>query len=201
MPGRNADTKDPEEVSSGSFNDDLDGITDDATEGEDDATEGEDDATEGEDDAEDEDKVSADLGKSRVSSSSDYLVLRDALIATLRKPQEEKQAAAAIQQNFDKQQNKSRAEIERLKIENQGRTDYFHLRIKWSWFLLVTLSVMVLFQIFLTVAIGLAWFDFKNYKSFLELLVGETFLQIAGMCYIVVRCLFPNNKETKKPEE
>ena len=46
MPGRNADTKDPEEVSSGSFNDDLDGITDDATEGEDDATEGEDDATE-----------------------------------------------------------------------------------------------------------------------------------------------------------
>ena len=61
------------------------------------------------------------------------------------------------------------------------------------------LSGMVIFQIGLTLSVGLGHLNFTQYKLFLELLVGETFAQVAGMCIIVVTCLFPGKKlETDK---
>ena len=85
-------------------------------------------------------------------------------------------------------------ELSRDVIENEGRSDYFKLRKKWSWSLLGFLIGMFVFQAALTVLIGLRIFDFKEYKFFLNLVVGENFLQIVGMCIMVVGFLFPKSE-------
>jgi len=76
-------------------------------------------------------------------------------------------------------------------IEASGREDYFKLRKEWSTFLKRLLGVLVAFQIILTILIGMGWLDFLNYKWFIGMVVVETFLQIAGMCFVVIWFLFP----------
>ena len=86
----------------------------------------------------------------------------------------------------------------RQETEVIGRGQYFRLRKQWSWFLFAFLTGMIIFQFFVTIAVGLGWMNFLEYKTLLGLVLGENFLQIVGMCVIVVTFLFPRNEKVSK---
>lgn len=85
--------------------------------------------------------------------------------------------------------------IKERETERRGREEYFNLRSEWSARLAWFLGVMILFQILLTLVIGAGWLDFASYETFLYLVVGENFVQIVGMCILVVQFLFPKNTD------
>lgn len=64
----------------------------------------------------------------------------------------------------------------------------------WSYFLIGCIGATLLFQVWLTIAVGLKWYDFKDYAWFLPLVVTENFAQVIGLALIVVNFLF--NKES-----
>ena len=89
----------------------------------------------------------------------------------------------------------------RLKAERDAFNTYHDLRKQWAMILKKLLYAMVGFEAALTFSVGFGWLHFPS-QVFLNLIVGQTFLQIVGMCYIVVKFLFPNEKdpfETKSP--
>ena len=48
----------------------------------------------------------------------------------------------------------------------------------------------------LVVLIGLNLLNFRDYKEFLYAVIGENFLQVIGMGYVVIYFLFPKPPET-----
>lgn len=72
-----------------------------------------------------------------------------------------------------------------------GAEKYYVLRDTWSFALRELLRVSIYFQVLLTVFVGLGVLNFVNYQTFLMLVVGENFLQITGMGFIIVKFLFP----------
>ena len=78
----------------------------------------------------------------------------------------------------------------RIAIENKGREDYFALRKKWSFWIILWISILIGFNILLTACIGFDLLNFKDYKWFITTVTVETFIQIVGMGYIAVRYLF-----------
>lgn len=85
-------------------------------------------------------------------------------------------------------------EMRERETDRRGKEDYYELRKRWSQYLFWFLLAMVAFQFLLTITIGLDLLSFQNYKHFLYIVVGENFLQIVGMCIIVVQFLFPKQK-------
>ena len=81
----------------------------------------------------------------------------------------------------------------RLQAERAAFNTYHDLRKQWAMVLKKLLYAMVGFEAALTFSVGLGWLHFPS-QVFLNLIVGQTFLQIVGMCYIVVKFLFPNEK-------
>lgn len=98
--------------------------------------------------------------------------------------------------NLKKRDSEAEQEIRERETEREGRKKYFALRDKWSRYLFILLTIMISFQVILTFFIGFGWSVFAQYEKFLYLVIGENFLQITGMCIIVVRFLFPQS-ETK----
>ena len=80
-----------------------------------------------------------------------------------------------------------------MEAERDAYNSYHELRKKWANVLRNLLYAMVSFEAVLTFSVGLGWLHFPS-QVFLDLIVGQTFLQIVGMCYIVVKFLFPNDK-------
>ena len=80
------------------------------------------------------------------------------------------------------------AESERVELE--GRRKYFSLRTVWSGWIIAWISILIIFNLALTVATGAKLLDFENYKWFITIVTVETFLQIVGMGYIAVKFLF-----------
>jgi hypothetical protein len=91
----------------------------------------------------------------------------------------------------------SKQTMKERETERRGLEKYYELRDKWSKYLIILLSVMIVFQNALVLMIGFEWLNFLEYKNFLYAAVIESFLQIAGMCGIVVVFLFPNSKYKK----
>lgn len=87
-------------------------------------------------------------------------------------------------------------------VHRKGWENFYKLRNKWSIYLMITLGLMIFFQTALTVAVGLHWLDFTNYKNLIYVVISENFIQIVGMAYIVVEYLFKNSfSDYKKQEE
>jgi hypothetical protein len=76
------------------------------------------------------------------------------------------------------------------KIELDGREQFFSLRGTWSKWLIFWISAILLFQGSLTVAVGLGHLDFLEYKWFLPMVIGQSFLQIIGMGVVIVKFLY-----------
>ncbi|MFN7161078.1 MAG: hypothetical protein ACK4NC_05765 [Candidatus Gracilibacteria bacterium] len=89
----------------------------------------------------------------------------------------------------------SEQEIKDKEAERKGREEYFKLRNKWSIYLVIALYAMILFQFVITFFIGFGIIDFTAYPTFISLVIGENFLQIVGMCLIVVKFLFPDGEK------
>ncbi len=85
--------------------------------------------------------------------------------------------------------------LKRIEAENEAFGLYHELRRHWSKLLSWILSILVGFEIVLAVAIGLGKLTFHN-PTVLDLLVVETFLQIVGLCWLVVHYLFPSLPKT-----
>ena len=90
-------------------------------------------------------------------------------------------------------------EVEFQKAQRHGVEGYYELRKQWSRYLVCFLGSSILFQFLLTVSIGLKWLDFAQNQAILKMVVGENFLQIAGMGYIIVKFLYPEQKSDQKP--
>ena len=90
--------------------------------------------------------------------------------------------------------------IRRLRLDNDGRKEYFWLRKKWSWVLVVALSLTILYHFLFCWMLGAGVWKYDAYKTFPYLQTVEFFGQIVGLCWIVVTFLFsdPNSPHSKK---
>lgn len=91
----------------------------------------------------------------------------------------------------DQRQEVSSQELKERETHRVGEEEYYKLRNKWSWFIFSFVSFMLLFQLFVVCAIGYQWVNFKEYQTFLHLVIGQNFAQIIGMGIIVAKFLFP----------
>ncbi len=89
----------------------------------------------------------------------------------------------------------------RANIENQGRKEYFRLRRRWAYFLMVALVASGIFQALFVRFVGDGTWKFEHHEVFVNTVGAELFLQIAAMCLIVVRCLFPAERDKPSSEK
>jgi hypothetical protein len=85
----------------------------------------------------------------------------------------------------------------REKIELNGRAQFFNLRKKWSWTLIIWISFILIFDSLLIKKIGIGTWKFEKYPWLIHEVIGIDFAQIVGMGYVIVNYLFPkiNNIE------
>ena len=84
---------------------------------------------------------------------------------------------------------------EQTRIRLTGLAQFYGLRVVWSKWLIGWVSGLIVFQIVLTVAVGLKALDFTGFETFLQLTVGQNFLQVIGLAMIVVRFLHSTKSE------
>jgi hypothetical protein len=93
-------------------------------------------------------------------------------------------------QELVQQEEESGAESAAIASHLKGLEDFYTARRHWSWFLILCIAASLLFQIGLTISVGLKWLDFKDYRWFLPIVVSESFLQIVGLAAIVLKWIF-----------
>lgn len=76
------------------------------------------------------------------------------------------------------------------KIDLDGREQFFKLRGRWSGWLLTWISALLLLEGFITLGIGFGWVNFQEYKWFLPIVFGQSFLQIIAMGVVIVKFLY-----------
>ncbi|MDQ3098979.1 MAG: hypothetical protein M3Q44_04495 [bacterium] len=76
-------------------------------------------------------------------------------------------------------------------IRLAGLQAYYSMRESWSWILAALLTLSIIFQFVMIIIVGKEWLDFSQNKDFLLLVTGENFVQIIGLCLIIVNFLFP----------
>jgi hypothetical protein len=72
----------------------------------------------------------------------------------------------------------------------RGLTHFYESRRQWSFFLIGCIAASLIFQISITIGVGLGALDFSKYQWFLPIVVSETFVQIVGLSAIVLKWLF-----------
>jgi hypothetical protein len=97
--------------------------------------------------------------------------------------------------SFGNSDHKARAE----KIDLDLRQQLIILRNRWSGWLLVWISCLLIFQMALSMAVGWGILDFEKYQWFLPTVIVQTFGQIVGMGYVVVRFLYPGLQGASSP--
>ena len=126
-------------------------------------------------------------------ASVSYEVLKGIVLAENDAPsfvlKEKKQISEESLKSLEAQES-----LLRLQAERDAFNTYHDLRKQWAMILKKLLYAMVGFEAALTFFVGFGWLHFPS-QVFLNLIVGQTFLQIVGMCYIVVKFLFPNEKD------
>lgn len=85
--------------------------------------------------------------------------------------------------------------------EIQNQQSFNDLRQEWSPYLKWILGATTLFQATFIILIGCGLLPFKDHEIFLNTISSELFLQIAGLGYIVVRCLYPDGKNTSTKQK
>lgn len=79
-------------------------------------------------------------------------------------------------------------------IENEGKESFYVLRTCWSRCIIVWISLLIIFNIFLTILIGFNWLNYKDYKWFVNSITFETFLQVVGLGYVAAHFLFSEKR-------
>lgn len=83
-----------------------------------------------------------------------------------------------------------------MQLEAKEYSDVIGMRKGWSQLLMVMVFLIVMFQGFLFVAVGLGWLVFKD-AWLARILFPGTFLEILGFVYIVINYLFPTRSKKK----
>ncbi|HEY6737089.1 MAG TPA: hypothetical protein VI322_05225 [Candidatus Saccharimonadia bacterium] len=101
---------------------------------------------------------------------------------------------------YDPPQIKARLDAAKAdSAENQvnGERFFFQLRNFWGILLAVVLALSIIFQFVTAFGVGFGWLDFQRYQTFLDVIVGGNFIQVIGLCTIVVAFLFLKNSPRK----
>ncbi len=83
---------------------------------------------------------------------------------------------------------------EKEQVELDGRRGFFKLRSAWSSWIITWITLLIIFNVALTILIGSKILIFEDYKWFVTGVTFETFLQIVGMGYIAVKYFFSDRK-------
>lgn len=85
-------------------------------------------------------------------------------------------------------------EFRKKKIENDCTRDYYTLRKGWSIFIAIVLLLSIAFQVVITILVGKKILDFSNNQILINSIMGENFLQIIGLVYVIINFLYPKNE-------
>ena len=116
--------------------------------------------------------------------------LKDALPKDYGTSPSTSDAVAAYEGRFDGTEAQARELQKQLEAHTRGLNEYYDLRKEWSGCLKKLLIILVVFQCILVLLVGCKWLDFIHYQMFLKIQATDYFLQIVGMCYVVVKYLF-----------
>lgn len=106
---------------------------------------------------------------------------------------ERKDQALQAGESEARELTRRRAVVE-ASVRVRGLSEFYDLRKKWSRWIIIWISVLILFNGALAVAVGREILDFKEYQWFISAVTVETFLQIVGMGYVAVKFLFSEPK-------
>lgn len=81
-----------------------------------------------------------------------------------------------------------RSEVEWAHLK--GLQDHYWHKGNWSWFLMLIMSAMIVFQSVLLGLVGLGVWDFSKYEWLLPALLVQNLGQIIALAFVVVRSLF-----------
>jgi hypothetical protein len=90
---------------------------------------------------------------------------------------------------FEERLKQLQAEAAEARLD--AEKSYYRMRTVWARALFGVLAFTIIFQYLLTVLVGLGWLHFESYQTFLNIVAGESFIQVIGLCAIVVSFLFP----------
>jgi hypothetical protein len=102
--------------------------------------------------------------------------------------------AVTSSQSDDPAKKEALADARAEMVEIRGRGKFFQLRTKWSWAILIWISMLITFNCGLAIAVGAAWLDFANYQWFITAVTVETFLQVVALGFVAVRFLFSSGQ-------
>jgi len=101
-------------------------------------------------------------------------------------PEQEVKAQSKFERKFKDASIAQQAEYAHL----AGLVDHYRHKGRWSWFLIVLLLLMVVFQCFLLWKVGLGHWDFTKYEWLLPILLVQNLGQIISLAFVVVKSLF-----------
>lgn len=87
---------------------------------------------------------------------------------------------------------------ERIRVEVEGRKQFFKLQKGWSDAITRWITGLIVFNAGLTVLVGLGWLNFSAAPWFVTAVTVETFLQVVGLGYVAARYLFSNDQNPSR---
>jgi len=121
-----------------------------------------------------------------VDEIAEPLKPQDILAVAKIEPEEVSAQQRRFETRFTDNAVNSQAEYAHLR----GLRDHYFHKKWWSWFLMGLMTVMILFQSGLLIAVGLEVLDFKQYAWLLPALLVQNLGQIIALAYVVVKSLF-----------
>lgn len=91
---------------------------------------------------------------------------------------------------------KERTALNDLLVDSIAKQDFYNLRLRWSKAIKWTIFLLVASQIIIIIAVGLDWLDYSKYENLSLLFFGQTFAQVIGLAFLVVKFLF--NKQNNR---
>lgn len=79
----------------------------------------------------------------------------------------------------------------------KGIQDHYRHKGRWSNFLILAIAMMLIFQSFLLVKVGLGHWDFSQYKWLLPALLVQNLAQVVGLSVWAVKYLFSDISNQK----
>ena len=90
------------------------------------------------------------------------------------------------------------AELARIELES--RRKIIGMRSKWSWTIIVWISVLIAFHIIITICVGCNVLNFAKQQFLIQTVIGTNFLEIVGMGVIIIKFLYPASSKPKETQ-
>lgn len=87
---------------------------------------------------------------------------------------------------------------ERVRVELDGRKQFFKLQKGWSDWIILWITALIVFNAALTMLVGMGCLDFTSAPWFVTAVTVETFLQVVGLGYVAARYLFSNEQNPSR---